>query len=247
MASAAGLILPDGSERALAPEFTIGRADDNDLTIEKPTVSRHHAVVSEEGDRWFLEDRGSFNGTFLNGQRIQAGAKVPLRHGDRIGLGAESVVFSAPESLVDPEVTTALQTGPPAHDPPALPVPASGGRGALLGLARRRLARRAADERGDRSAARDARRNGDREGRPAAGVRQGGADRGLAVLEAPCALQDRAATRLDLSEEASSSRAVPGSRLHPLTRITNKHLLPVFDRPMSRTRSRRSFAQGWTS
>jgi pSer/pThr/pTyr-binding forkhead associated (FHA) protein len=121
VASSAGLILSDGSERALAPAFTIGRAEDNDLTLEKPTISRHHAVVTEEGDRWFLEDRGSFNGTFLNGQRIQAGAKVPLRHGDRIGFGAESVVFSAPESLVDPEVTTALQTGPPAMTRPLSP------------------------------------------------------------------------------------------------------------------------------
>ena len=121
MASAAGLILPDGSERALAPEFTIGRAEDNDLVLEKPTVSRHHAVVTEEGDRWFLEDRGSFNGTFVNGSRIQAGAKVPLRHGDRIGFGAESVVFSAPGSLVDPEVTTALQTAPPALTRPLSP------------------------------------------------------------------------------------------------------------------------------
>jgi pSer/pThr/pTyr-binding forkhead associated (FHA) protein len=121
VASAAGLILPDGSEQALAPEFSIGRAEDNELVLEKPTVSRHHALVSEEGDRWFLEDRGSFNGTFLNGSRIQAGAKVPLRHGDRIGLGAESVVFSAPESLIDPEVTTALQTGPPAMTRPLSP------------------------------------------------------------------------------------------------------------------------------
>jgi pSer/pThr/pTyr-binding forkhead associated (FHA) protein len=121
VASAAGLILPDGSERALAPEFTIGRAEDNDLTLAKPTISRHHAVVTEEGDRWFLEDRGSFNGTFLNGSRIQAGAKVPLRHGDRIGFGVESVVFSAPESMIDPEVTTALQTGPPAMTRPLSP------------------------------------------------------------------------------------------------------------------------------
>ena len=121
MAPAAGLILSDGSERALASEFAIGRAEDNDLALERSTVSRHHALVTEEGDRWFLEDRGSFNGTFLNGSRIQAGAKVPLRHGDRIGLGAESVVFSAPGSLVDPEVTTALQTGPPAMTRPLSP------------------------------------------------------------------------------------------------------------------------------
>ena len=121
MAATAGLILPDGTERELSAEFSIGRAEENDLTIEKPTVSRHHAVLTEEGERWFLEDRGSFNGTFLNGSRIQAGAKVPLRHGDRIGLGAESVVFSAPGSLVDPEVTTALQTGPPALTRPLSP------------------------------------------------------------------------------------------------------------------------------
>jgi hypothetical protein len=121
VASQAGLILSDGSERPLAAEFRIGRAEDNDLAIEKPTVSRHHALISAEGERWFLEDRGSFNGTFLNGSRIQAGAKVPLRHGDRIGLGAESVVFSAPGSLVDPEVTTALQTGPPALTRPLSP------------------------------------------------------------------------------------------------------------------------------
>jgi pSer/pThr/pTyr-binding forkhead associated (FHA) protein len=121
VAAAASLILPDGTERELRPDFTIGRAEDNDLTIEKPTVSRHHALITEEADRWFLEDRGSFNGTFLNGSRIQPGVKVPLRHGDRVGLGAESVVFSAPDSLVDPEVTTALQTGPPALTRPLSP------------------------------------------------------------------------------------------------------------------------------
>jgi FHA domain len=121
VAATAGLILPDGTERELSAEFSIGRAEENDLTIEKPTVSRHHAVLTEEGERWFLEDRGSFNGTFLNGSRIQAGAKVPLRHGDRIGLGAESVVFSAPGSMADPEVTTALQTGPPALTRPLSP------------------------------------------------------------------------------------------------------------------------------
>jgi hypothetical protein len=121
VAAPASLILPDGTERELASDFTIGRAEDNDLTLEKPTVSRHHALVAEEGDRWFLEDRGSFNGTFLNGSRIQPGVKVPLRHGDRVGLGAESVVFSAPASLVDPEVTTALQTGPPALTRPLSP------------------------------------------------------------------------------------------------------------------------------
>ena len=108
------------SERS-QPEFAVGRAEDNDLTIEKPTVSRHHLVVSEEGDRWFVEDRGSFNGTFLNGSRIQAGSKMPLRHGDRIGLGAESVVFSAPGSLDRPRGDHRAAGGAAGADPAALP------------------------------------------------------------------------------------------------------------------------------
>jgi hypothetical protein len=47
VAATAGLILPDGTERELSAEFSIGRAEENDLTIEKPTVSRHHAVLTE--------------------------------------------------------------------------------------------------------------------------------------------------------------------------------------------------------
>ncbi len=117
----ASLILPDGSERELSPGFAIGRAGDNDLVVDRPTVSRHHALVSEEGGRWFVEDRGSFNGTFLNGTKIQPGAKLPLRHGDRLGLGAEAVVFAAPGMLVDSDVTTALQSGPPALMRPLSP------------------------------------------------------------------------------------------------------------------------------
>ena len=115
MASQAGLILSDGGERELSPEFTIGRADENDLTIDKPTVSRHHAVVSEEGERWFLEDRGSFNGTFLNGTRVQPGVPLPLRHADRIGIGSETFLFSWPAQLQDPDTTEALEEVAPAE------------------------------------------------------------------------------------------------------------------------------------
>lgn len=114
VADRASLILPDGSERELGSEFAVGRAEDNDLTIEKPTVSRHHLVVSEEGDRWFVEDRGSFNGTFLNGTRVQPGTPLPLRHADRIGIGAETVLFSWPAQLQDPDTTEPLEEVAPA-------------------------------------------------------------------------------------------------------------------------------------
>ena len=198
MANTGGLILPDGSERQLTAEFTIGRAEDNDLTIDKPTVSRNHAVVTEEGERWFLEDRGSFNGTFVNGQRIQAGAKVPLRHGDRIGLGAESVVFSAPGSLVDPEVTTALQTGPPALTRPLSPFQ----RQVVEALSSAWLAGGSLDDLPTNEeiavAARYPRRDGDREGGAPARLREGRSHRRVAVRRTTGALQDRPPTGLGL-------------------------------------------------
>ena len=206
VAESASLILPDGTERALAPEFAVGRAEDNDLTIEKPTVSRHHLVVSEEGDRWFVEDRGSFNGTFLNGSRIQAGSKMPLRHGDRIGLGAESVVFSAPGSLVDPEVTTALQVGRPALTRPLSPFQ----RQVVEALCAGWLAGGSLDDlpTNDEIAARlgHARRDRDGEGCTAAGVREGRLDGGLAVREAAGAVQDRPPARLGLTLAPLASR-----------------------------------------
>jgi len=81
----ASLILPDGSERELEPEFTVGRADDNDLLLEKPTVSRHHIVVSAEGDRWFVEDCNSGLGTSVGGERLTD--RRELADGDEIEIG----------------------------------------------------------------------------------------------------------------------------------------------------------------
>jgi hypothetical protein len=98
VADRASLIMPDGSERELGPEFAVGRAEDNDLTIDKPTVSRHHLVVTEEGDRWFVEDRGSFNGTFPERLAYPGGIESrPLRRPHRLwsrerGLVAPSLV-----------------------------------------------------------------------------------------------------------------------------------------------------------
>jgi pSer/pThr/pTyr-binding forkhead associated (FHA) protein len=121
VAAQASLITADGREVELTGEFTIGRAEDNDLTLPTKTVSRHHVLIALEGSRWFLEDRGSFNGTSLNGIRIQPGVRLPLRHGDRIGVGAENVVFSSPAQLADPEVTTPLEESLPELARPLSP------------------------------------------------------------------------------------------------------------------------------
>lgn len=121
MAGRAWLILADGTEAELRDGFTVGRSDDCDLTIARATVSRTHALVTEGEERWFVEDRGSFNGTFLNGERIQPGVRLPLRHGDRIGLGDESVVFSWPAQNADRERTTPLVEALPPLTRPLSP------------------------------------------------------------------------------------------------------------------------------
>jgi pSer/pThr/pTyr-binding forkhead associated (FHA) protein len=65
----------------------IGAAADNDFRIGLAGVSRHHARIVKEGDAYWLEDAGSTNGTFLNGQRVSA--RERLTHLDVITLGRD--------------------------------------------------------------------------------------------------------------------------------------------------------------
>ena len=103
------LTFPDGTEHELKESVTIGRDAGNDLTFESQSVSRDHAALTFRDKRWYVEDRGSFNGTFLNGTRVQPGAPLPLRHADRIVIGAESLLFSWPAQLQDPDTTEPLE------------------------------------------------------------------------------------------------------------------------------------------
>ena len=73
--------------RGLKPEIDLaGPAAD-------PGVSRLHAVLLANPDgSWSLLDTGSANGTLLNGSEITVGDAIPLRDGDRINLGAWTVI-----------------------------------------------------------------------------------------------------------------------------------------------------------
>ena len=69
---------------------TIGRQPDNVFRIDNPAVSGHHAKVYAEGDHYVIEDVESFNGTYVNGQRI---SKVVLKDGDNATIGKHTIEF----------------------------------------------------------------------------------------------------------------------------------------------------------
>lgn len=78
----------------------IGRAMGNDLVINGTfvgweTVSRYHADVRLEKDRWVLVDSGSLNGVFVNGRRT---GRNFLRDGYRVSLGSAEFLFRTGEN-----------------------------------------------------------------------------------------------------------------------------------------------------
>jgi len=74
------------------PAITLGRAAERDISLPlDTTVSRLHARIVFEGGHHVLIDAGSANGTYVNGQRLQA--PRPLRPGDILSLGATTLRY----------------------------------------------------------------------------------------------------------------------------------------------------------
>ena len=67
----------------LRPENTLGADPGNDLVLNDDLVSSRHARLRWDGAGWWLEDLGSTNGTFVNGERM-----APLMP-QRVPLGAQ--------------------------------------------------------------------------------------------------------------------------------------------------------------
>jgi predicted component of type VI protein secretion system len=78
-----------GARCVLWADHLVGRAPEAALKLENPSVSWRHASLRWTGQVWELQDLGSLNGTFLDGSRIAAGARVPLRTGSRLRFGGD--------------------------------------------------------------------------------------------------------------------------------------------------------------
>jgi hypothetical protein len=84
LASGGELIYPIGKRT------TIGRTADNDIQIDVPNVSRHHAVLLANPRSCRIEDLNSTNGVMVNGQRV---TRQELQDGDTVTIGKSEFRF----------------------------------------------------------------------------------------------------------------------------------------------------------
>ena len=83
-------------------QLDVGRDATNEIVINDAEISRRHARLTFQGGKYVLEDLGSTNGTFVNGQRL-AGPRV-LKAGEVVSFG-EQIVMVFEAMTVDPGAT----------------------------------------------------------------------------------------------------------------------------------------------
>jgi hypothetical protein len=73
--------------------MVVGRLSECDIHIPDANISRHHATFVREGGGWAIEDAGSTNGTYVNGERVE---HQRLRNGDTITIGVSELNYHEP-------------------------------------------------------------------------------------------------------------------------------------------------------
>ena len=89
--------------------ITFGRGDENDVVLANLLTSRVHAELRYQDGGYVLHDRGSSNGTWVNGRRVTVHRLQP---GDEIVIGGEAFRFEAPASV--PVLRVTVTGGGPA-------------------------------------------------------------------------------------------------------------------------------------
>jgi predicted component of type VI protein secretion system len=119
-------------------ELFVGRDLSNDIVINDPEISRRHARLYVQGNSYVLEDLGSTNGSFVNGQRLM-GPNVlrpggTVTFGERMSMVFESSDYDQDATVVSPSARPSfgdqnqgqaqVYTTPPAQQPPVQQQPA---------------------------------------------------------------------------------------------------------------------------
>jgi class 3 adenylate cyclase len=105
----------DGERRIpIVGELTLGRAEGADLVIDDPEISRTHAVIAQTADGIEIRDLASLNGTWVNGERINAPAA--LAPGDVVKIGKTRVEVLVAGGVPPSPVARASPTPVDAED-----------------------------------------------------------------------------------------------------------------------------------
>jgi eukaryotic-like serine/threonine-protein kinase len=111
------VLLPDKTVRMVqitADEMNIGRDEGNQIVLDNPKISRSHARIQYDGQRYWVTDLNSRNGSFLGGNRLVGGDPAawegdqPLQVGDvflRLKRGSMPAVYQAEVDDTQPNVT----------------------------------------------------------------------------------------------------------------------------------------------
>jgi pSer/pThr/pTyr-binding forkhead associated (FHA) protein len=127
---------------ALTGPVTVGRAGDADLVLADELVSRHHAQIAPSGSGAVVEDLGSRNGTYVNGEAVHG--PTHLTPGDQLQVGVTLVelrsttqIAERPSAVHRVPPPLAVPPRPPDYlagtDPDEAPAPAGPGRQAAPG------------------------------------------------------------------------------------------------------------------
>lgn len=105
-----------------AVAVSIGRATDNDVSINVPEISRHHMRLVRSGSKYLVEDLGSTNGTMLNDDQLTQ--QQSLKNGDCIRVGEAIEIY-----YTDDPASMLAELDNQAEDKTKLPKVASDGKG----------------------------------------------------------------------------------------------------------------------
>ncbi|MHC4662329.1 MAG: FHA domain-containing protein [Planctomycetota bacterium] len=95
-------------------EITIGRSSKNDLCLPDGAVSRKHAVVRKKFGGFIIQDLGSSNGTFVNGQKVK---EKPIGANDVIKMGNTILFFHTTKEEAKKKVAEMKKTSEPKPSP----------------------------------------------------------------------------------------------------------------------------------
>ncbi len=102
------------------PNIAIGRSSGNDIVLDTTAISRYHSSLIFQAGEVYLEDLGSVNGTYVDGQKLAPNTPHPLYGGEQIQIGEVRLIYHpADDSPTEPisaeEVTQRIELEQPTY------------------------------------------------------------------------------------------------------------------------------------